>query len=337
MKNTHFYQFIILLFIGTITILAYQLYIAWPSLLLKSIRWQGEINNQLSDLLYLAKENIAQAAFALSSLSFTYGVLHSLGPGHGKVIVTTYLATHPSKVKMSLLLTVLASLMQALVAIVIVSLLVFVFNFSMREVNAKVEVLISFSFICLMLLGSYIIYRALVQIISQIKQNKTASASTVSFTAFKPTTSKPSSLIKQGTAEHLHSADCGCGHQHVVDPNTLNNASSVNQYIAVIFSIGIRPCTGAIMVLLFANMLEMYWLGVVSALLMAVGTACTISTIALLTVAGKKIIYRYLTTKTAKQKLNFSSLLLQSVGGALLLITGLLMFSGQSVSMSPIL
>jgi hypothetical protein len=43
------------------------------------------------------------------------------------------------------------------------------------------------------------------------------------------------------------------------------------------------------MILLFANMVEVYWVGVLSALLMAAGTCLTTSTIAMLTLGGKKV------------------------------------------------
>ncbi len=330
-KNRH--SLLLLIFLSCAFFAAYQLWLAWPNLVLQSVRWQGEINNQLSELLYLAKENLNQAAMALITLSFTYGLLHSLGPGHGKVIVTTYLATHPSKVKNSLAITVIASLMQALVAISLVSLLVFVFNYSMREVNAKAELVISFSFICLVVLGGYIIYRAAKQLITI---NKKSSAPKISFTKFSAATSKPIVGLNRKPTTENHGSNCGCGHQHFADAKTINNASTLREYAALIFSIGIRPCTGAIMVLLFANMLDMYWLGMVSAVVMAIGTAFTISVIALLTVTGKKIVHRYLSTQAKKQHLAFSGLLLQCVGGAFLLVMGLLLFSGQSSTLSPV-
>lgn len=55
--------------------------------------------------------------------SLSYGVLHALGPGHGKVVIVTYLATHPVRLKSSLKLTFAASLVQGLVAIALVTLM----------------------------------------------------------------------------------------------------------------------------------------------------------------------------------------------------------------------
>ncbi|MBR7487218.1 nickel transporter, partial [Klebsiella pneumoniae] len=71
-------------------------------------------------LLQAVAENPAAAGLSLLGFSFAYGILHALGPGHGKVVITTWLATHPSKLKSSIGLTLAASLLQGLVAIVLV-------------------------------------------------------------------------------------------------------------------------------------------------------------------------------------------------------------------------
>ena len=71
----------------------------WPQVMVKSIIWQREVNQQMSALLKAVASRPAQAGGSLLLFSFLYGVLHALGPGHGKVVITTWLATHPSKLK----------------------------------------------------------------------------------------------------------------------------------------------------------------------------------------------------------------------------------------------
>ena len=51
------------------------------------------LNVELSRLLQAVAENPAAAGLSLLGFSFVYGVLHALGPGHGKVVITTWLAT----------------------------------------------------------------------------------------------------------------------------------------------------------------------------------------------------------------------------------------------------
>ena len=98
----------------------FWLWRAWPQVLLQSAVWQRALTARMSRLLQAVAENPAAAGLSLLGFSFAYGVLHALGPGHGKVVITTWLATHPSKLKSSIGLTLAASLLQGLVAIALV-------------------------------------------------------------------------------------------------------------------------------------------------------------------------------------------------------------------------
>ncbi|MGS9184174.1 nickel/cobalt transporter, partial [Salmonella enterica subsp. enterica serovar Infantis] len=77
----------------------------WPQVMLKSALWQRDVNQQLSALLNAGATHPERAGGSLLLLSFMYGLLHALGPGHGKVVIATWLATHPSNLKSSIVLT----------------------------------------------------------------------------------------------------------------------------------------------------------------------------------------------------------------------------------------
>ncbi|MEC6796503.1 nickel/cobalt transporter [Photobacterium sp. S4TG1] len=293
---------VLLLFIGS----GYLLWQQWPTILMESIKWQRNINGQLSDLLYDAQQNIT-AAYSLAGLSFLYGIFHSLGPGHGKMIVTTYLATNPTKIKASLIMTMVSAFVQAIVAITLVSILLIFFKSSMRQVNDAADQFISYSFMAMLLLGAIVIYRSL----------------------------KQAWQLRIQQQHHNHGSECGCGHKHFASADEINNATSLREYIVIIFSIGIRPCTGAILVLLFANMVGLYWLGVASAILMAVGTALTTSVIALMTLSGKKIVSRYLATNERQRTM--TSIIIKLIGGVLLVLLAIVLLNGHSYGMSPVL
>ena len=62
--------------------------------------------------------------------------------------------------------------------------------------------------------------------------------------------------------------------------------------MAVVFSVGIRPCTGAILVLVFAVTQGLFWAGVAATFAMALGTAITVSAIATIAVYSKKLAIR---------------------------------------------
>ncbi|MFT5808190.1 MAG: nickel/cobalt exporter [Moritella dasanensis] len=337
-KSAHVMKFSLIIVIISIAILGYGIWSLWPTLMTTGMHWQKQINNELSELLYAAKHEGLMAGLSLMMMSFLYGILHSVGPGHGKLIVTTYIATQDAKVKLSLIITLVSSLMQALVAVALVSVLLMLFDASMREINHQAEFLIPLSFYTIILLGLVIIWRNLLLMYRVVKANEQslASVSNADSIVIQRLTpiSTPTSL-----AHHVHDDKCGCGHQHVVSSEKINDASSFKEYLAIILSIGIRPCTGAIMVLLFANMLDIYWLGIVSAVVMALGTALTTSTIAIMTITGKQVVRRYLATGKSRQapshQASITKFIVPIVGGLVLILLGILLLESRPVGMSP--
>ncbi|PKH05620.1 nickel/cobalt transporter [Moritella sp. Urea-trap-13] len=328
--------------IASIAILGLGIWTIWPTLMTTGMHWQKQINSELSELLYAAKHEGLMAGMSLMVMSFLYGILHSVGPGHGKLIVTTYIATQDAKVKLSLIITLVSSLMQALVAVGLVSVLLMLFDASMRDINHKAELLIPLSFYTAILLGVVIIWRNLVLMYRVVKDNKKALNSNDSSVIQRLTPlsdAQQTAFTASPLANHVHDENCGCGHQHVVSSAQINDASSFKEYLAIILSIGIRPCTGAIMVLLFANMLDIYWLGIVSAVVMALGTALTTSTIAIMTITGKQAVRRYLSAgkqrKAPSNQVNISKFIVPIVGGLVLILLGVLLLESRPVGMSP--
>lgn len=260
---------------------------------MSAFKWQRENNAALSQLFYAVKAHQNTAYLSLIWISFLYGIVHSVGPGHGKIIVTTFLATNPAKTKQALLLTISSAIMQALVAVVLVSSLLFIFDGSMRDVNSKVPMLINLSLCAVILLGATIVFKTVRQLWQVFHQNK----------------------LKEE-------------HRDFPDADSINKASTWKAYAGIIISIGIRPCTGAIMILLFSKVINLYWLGVVSAFLMALGTAITTSTIAMLTISGKKIIRKYI--KSSQEHISVVQLFLQLTGGIILILFGALLIHSSA-------
>ena len=61
---------------------------------------------------------------------------------------------------------------------------------------------------------------------------------------------------------------------------------------AAVISVGMRPCSGALIVLVFALSQGMFWAGVASTFVMALGTAITVAALAALAVGAKDIARR---------------------------------------------
>ena len=76
-------------------------------------------------------------------------------------------------------------------------------------------------------------------------------------------------------------------------PKDLEGDLTWGKSMGIAASVGIRPCTGAILVLIFALSQGMLWAGVFATFAMALGTAITTSALAALAVGSKELATRY--------------------------------------------
>lgn len=250
----------LLLFMVMAVLGALWLWQAWPQVVMRSALWQREVNIQMSTLLKAVAENPTKAGGTLLLFSFVYGVLHALGPGHGKVVITTWLATHPSKLKPAIGLTLASSLLQGLVAILLVVVVLSLLALPARQLHLSGYWLEKGSYLLVGVLGLLLCWRALKRLRQLLHAPK--------FRAFTP--------------HHIHHDNCGCGHQHLPTQSQLQNGGDWRARLVIVLSMGMRPCSGAIMVLLFSKVIGVFAWGVASALAMAAGTSLTISGLALL-------------------------------------------------------
>lgn len=291
--------FLILAVVG-----ALWLWQAWPQVMMKSILWQREVNQQMSGLLKAVAENPTKAGGSLLIFSFLYGVLHALGPGHGKIVITTWLATHPSKLKSSIGLTLASSLLQGLVAIALVVVVLTVLQLPARQLHMSSFWLEKGSYALVGVLGLLLCWRAAKKLRALLKKPK--------FKAF--------------TAHHVHDAHCGCGHQHLPTQEQLQSGDDWRARLVIILSMGMRPCSGAIMVLLFSKVIGVFSWGVVSALAMAAGTSLTITSLALLVHSFRQLAVKLSGNKTPVLWRQVGWTTLALAGGVILLVAAVTMW-----------
>ncbi len=290
----------------------FALWSYWPQILAQSMQWQRAINQELSRLLRQVADNPNRAGIFLLGVSFGYGILHALGPGHGKIVITTWLATHPSKLKTSLKLTFAASLLQGLVAISLVTILLVVLQLPSRQLHLSSFWLEKGSYLLVGVLGLLLCLRAIRRLRGLLRRQPR-------FRSFTP--------------QHIHDDHCGCGHQHVPDPQQLAASDDWRAHLMVIVSMGIRPCSGAIMVLLFSKVIGVFSWGILSALAMASGTAITLSGLALLVHGCRDFAIRLSKNRPPLlwQQVGWSSLAL--AGGVILVVVAVVMWlSAQPVT-----
>ncbi|WP_315716543.1 MULTISPECIES: nickel/cobalt transporter [unclassified Bradyrhizobium] len=125
--------------------------------------------------------------------------------------------------------------------------------------------------------------------------------------------------------DHVHGDDCGCGHSHGPAPSELAGPGGWQRGFQAIFAAGIRPCSGAILVLVFALAQGMFWAGVAATFVMGLGTAVTVATIAVLAVAAKDVARRLSAGREGGGALIMRGLEFGAAGLVLLFGAGLLL------------
>lgn len=70
-------------------------------------------------------------------------------------------------------------------------------------------------------------------------------------------------------------------------PSQLAGGWSWRKALPLALSVGVRPCSGAIILLIFAMSQGLLWAGVLGTFAMAIGTAITVSTLAALAVGSR--------------------------------------------------
>ncbi len=272
------------------------------------------------------KEGYA-AAWSLMLLSFGYGVFHAAGPGHGKAVISAWLLATESELKRGILISFMSAIIQALTAIVLVGVLFLVVASVGSTARNVAGVLESASYGLIALMGLFLVWTALKALWPRRAALAFADASPKAtmqlhhFDTFQP--------LQSGAApvDHEHGPDCGCGHAHLPAARDLRGGWSLARAFSLAFAVGIRPCTGAILVLVFANGLGLFWAGIFSAFAMALGTFITVSTIAALAVYSKK-----LANRLARGNARFTGWLgigLRFGGGLAIAFLGTILFLGS--------
>lgn len=261
--------------IGVLSVLVILLMLFYPWLLAKVVELQAIFNQLLSQSLRQIQQHQQRAGLTLVLLSFLYGLFHAVGPGHGKFIIAGYLATNPIKLKTSLRLTLCASLAQGGVAIVLTSIMVVLLQLSSHYFRLSQSWLERTGFLMLIGLGCYWIIKTLRQYYAHTKPRNTPILGNIH--QLRPITSH--AVIQP---HHMPITSCGCGHRHIPSATELERNTDWKARLMIIFSIAARPCSGAILVLFLAYMLDLYLWGMLATVAMSIGTGIALSLFALL-------------------------------------------------------
>ncbi len=222
-------------------------------------RWaaqgQREVQGDMAGAIRALKAGEAGALAGLMTLAFAYGFFHAAGPGHGKALIGGYgLGRRVSALRLSII-ALASSLAQALTAIALVYGGVFLLDWSRERMEGVVERwLAPASYAAIAAIGIWLLWRGL-------------------------------RGLRRGDDAHDHA---GCGHAHGPSPDDMAGVASVRDAALLIGGVALRPCTGALFLLVICWRLGVDMAGILGALAMALGTATVTVAVALLATTARE-------------------------------------------------
>jgi ABC-type nickel/cobalt efflux system permease component RcnA len=225
----------------------------FPGVMDWAVTQQRAFQNEMAGAVRAIRSGAPGGWAALLFAAGAYGLVHAAGPGHGKYLIGGVgIATSIPTSKM-IALAVSSSLAQALWAVIIVYGGFFVFQLSADRMTVLAEDwLAPASYVAIGTVGAVLIVRGTL------------------------------SMMQARPASHDHYS---CNHAHGPDPDQVAGLTSFRDAAALVASIAIRPCTGAIFLLVIAWQLDIKLAGFVAVVVMGLGTAILTSSVAISSVA----------------------------------------------------
>jgi ABC-type nickel/cobalt efflux system permease component RcnA len=212
---------------------------------------QRQLHQDMARSLGAVNEQGPIAAWSLAILSFVYGIVHAAGPGHGKMVISTYVLTQESRLRRAIVLSVTSSIAQGITAILAIEATVGLLGLPLRKTQRVEAGLETVSYALIMLVGAILVARS----------------------------------GRRAWARHRNRGE---EHPyHGPPPRDLDTPLSLRSLVGIVGSIGVRPCSGAILVLVVAYALGLRWTGIGAVFAMSLGTAITVSALALLCIHAR--------------------------------------------------
>lgn len=243
--------------------------------------------------------------WTLIALSFAYGVFHAAGPGHGKAVISSYMIANETELKRGIAISFVSAFLQGVVAVALVGFGYLVLRGTSISMTEATQALEAASYGLIVAFGTWLLLRKLRSIRAARAAPLSAGlfeAPTTAglFDAPSPVTAGTTGLSFRATAvEHGHDALApgsvcpDCGVTHLPDPRMLSARSfSLREAWSAIVAVGLRPCSGALLVMTFALLNGLYLGGILSVFAMALGTAITVSALAAIAVSAKALAVR---------------------------------------------
>ncbi|HKY86082.1 MAG TPA: nickel/cobalt transporter [Pseudorhodoplanes sp.] len=274
------------------------------------------------------------ALLALFGLAFAYGIFHAAGPGHGKAVISSYLVANEETWRRGIILSFASAFLQALVAVLIVGIAAALLGATAKVMGEAVRYIEIISYALIAALGARLLWVKGKGFIAALRG--------------APAGHDHAHSHAHGHAhahhhahdhhhhDHAHSHDAGhvhnahCGHSHGPEPDQLAGPGGWKRGLTAIVAVGLRPCSGAILILVYTLAQGLFWAGIAATFIMGLGTAITVAVLATLAVNAQGLARRFAATRAGNGELIMRGI---EVGAALLvLVFGLALLAGYMAS-----
>jgi nickel/cobalt transporter (NicO) family protein len=319
---------------------------------------QSLFYREMSGLIRAAKTD-GSALWGLMGVSFIYGIFHAAGPGHGKAVISSYLLANEETWRRGVTLSFASALLQSLTAVVLVAIAALVIGATAKMMGDTVRVIELVSYALIIALGSQLFWvkgRSFLNTLHAVRsaseaEPSTAAAATIDHIhhhrhdrngqcrhhahgqAYDDHGDRHGDHANHGHG-HDHSDEeedvLPWGHAHGPEPEELAGPGGWRRGLSAIVAVGLRPCSGAIIVLVFALAQGLFWTGVASTFVMGIGTAITVAAIATLAIGAKAAARRLAASRPGYGTLAQRSV---EVGAATVIVLfGVLLLTGTMAS-----
>jgi nickel/cobalt exporter len=285
---------------------------------------QAEFYRMLSSTIRAAKTD-GSAAYTLMGISFLYGIFHAAGPGHGKAVISSYLVANNETWKRGVILSFASAILQALVAIAIVGIAAALLGATAKAMGNTVRVIEIVAYALIVLIGLRLLWvkgRALLALLRPAKHEHHHHGHDHGHDHHH----------HDHGHDHRHNHDDGhaWGHAHAPEPAELTGRDWLKRGLAAVVAVGLRPCSGAIIVLVFALAQGLFAIGVASTFAMGLGTAITVAAIATLAVGARGLAGRFAKSKPGAGMVQLRAL--ETAAAVVIILFGTALLTGYLVS-----
>lgn len=262
---------------------------------------QRTANREIARHLQAIRDGRGAGPLALGLLlAFLYGAVHAAGPGHGKLVVVGYFLSREARIGRGLAMGAQIALLHVVSAVVVVALADVLLRRTFGAAPAEVPAVRIASYGLIVAIGLAMLVRAAHRVLRSRRS------------AAQGRRPEPA----HHAHPHRHGAECGCG---------AHARSGEGGLLAL--AVGLVPCTGSLLVLLYALANDMLLAGLLLVGCIALGMAITMGALGLASVWARRFVLdRVPSTRLAmlvSGMLEFAGAALVSAVGALLLVGSL--------------